>query len=72
MLKKLLKERGKDADLNDIDVSNITDMEYLFYKSNFNGDISKWKVYKNTSMRLMFDDCPLDKNKPKWYHRHRL
>ena len=47
-------------------------MEYLFYKSNFNGDISKWKVYKNTSMRLMFDDCPLDKNKPKWYHRHRL
>ena len=30
LIKELLKERGKDADLNDIDVSNITDMYRLF------------------------------------------
>ena len=44
LVDKLIKERGYNADLNDIDTSEITDMNYMFYKSNFNGDISKWDV----------------------------
>ena len=54
LVDKLIKERGENADLNDIDTSGITDMSYLFYKSNFVGDISKWDVSNVTNMAYMF------------------
>ena len=70
IITQLIKERGKNADLNDIDVSKITDMRGLFawrndlldFKYNikydfskFNGDISNWDVSKVTSMKEMFE-----------------
>ena len=118
LVEKLIEERGENADLNDIDTSEITDMsqlfysrikfngdisdwdtsnvenmEYMFYHSIFNGDISNWDVsnVKSTfgmfmnskfngdisgwnvsnvkDMRSTFDDCPLEKNPPKWYKK---
>ena len=39
LIDKLIKERGNDANLNDIDTSEITDMNYMFADSKFNGDI---------------------------------
>ena len=54
LVDKLIKERGKDADLNDIDTSEITDMNYMFYRSKFNGDISNWNVSNVESMYRMF------------------
>ena len=57
LIEKLLKERGNNADLNDIDISKITNLSYLFNGVNtvyFNGDISKWNVSNVENMYNMF------------------
>ena len=41
----------------------------MFAHSKFDGDISNWDVSKVVNMRDMFDDCPLEKNPPKWYKK---
>ena len=51
---QLIKERGNDANLNDIDTSEITDMDGIFEGSNFNGDISNWDVSNVKDMEWMF------------------
>ena len=58
LIEQLLEERGKDANLNDINVSNITDMYGLFSGLEpHNIDISEWDVSKVEDMSYMFDDC---------------
>ena len=54
LVDKLIIERGNDADLNDIDTSKITDMNSLFDRSEFNGDISAWDVSNVKDMSYMF------------------
>ena len=45
---------GWDADLNYIDTSAVTDMEFLFSWCNFNGNISKWDTSNVIYMKQMF------------------
>ena len=57
-LRKILEERlgkNKDADLNDIDVSEITDMANIFYGLDpHNIDVSQWDVSSVIDMDYMF------------------
>jgi surface protein len=48
---KMIKKYGK---INKWDVSQITDMSYLFMETNFNEDISNWNVSNVTDMSYMF------------------
>ena len=54
IIKDEIDKHGYDADLNHIDVSNITDFSCLFCGSKFNGDISRWDVSNVTNMYHMF------------------
>ena len=70
ILKRVIKERikqfGNNCDLNDIDVSGITDMGYLFYKSKFNGDISHWDVSNVENMNCMFANTKFNGDISNW------
>ena len=60
LIDKLIKERGYNANLNDIDTSNITSMNFLFHggeRGKFDGDISKWEMKNVVSMEAMFYYC---------------
>ena len=57
IIKQRIKQEGNKVDLNDIDVSKITDMSYLFEETAFNGDISNWDVSNVTDMCSMFNGC---------------
>ena len=58
ILKDEIKRLGDDANLNHIDVSQITDLSDIFYcKEDFCGDISKWKTGNCKKFDSMFYCC---------------
>ena len=57
-IKEQLKIQGPDANLNIIDVSKITSMNYLFFNLNIrNIDISNWNMSRVRDMSGMFNGC---------------
>ena len=69
LVKEALDKQGSNADLNYIDVSDVTDMSYLFslrtlnskclgiYYKDLNPDVSQWDVSNVTNMEYMFYYC---------------
>ena len=61
-----IKRLGRFGDLNHIDVSDVTNMDSLFYNSDFDGDISGWKVDKVTNMYSMFKHSSFNGDISNW------
>ncbi len=66
VINKAIRVYGNKVNLNWIDVSEITDMSYMFWKSEFNGDISKWDVSNITDMHRMFEDSEFNGDISQW------
>ena len=69
IIEERISKEGPNCDLNDIDVSLIDDMSYLFCKSSlstFNGDISNWNVRNVKEMTAMFRGSKFNGDISKW------
>ncbi len=65
-LLEIIRNSPDDADLNNLDISNITNMRCMFYESSFNGDISKWDTSNVTNMAYMFSESSFNGDISQW------
>lgn len=62
LIRRLVGERCNETDLNDIGVSNVTNTSYIFNRTKFNDDISKWDVNNVGYIGNIFRCFPLESN----------
>ena len=57
-MSRLFQYSNFNENINDWDVSNVTNMEYMFYYcKNFNQPLNNWDVSNVTTMCCMFQCC---------------
>ena len=55
-----------NGDISKWNVSNVTDMSWMFRNTDFNGDISKWNVSNVEEMRCMFRESKFNSDISNW------
>ena len=65
-IKVYASEPKECYNLSKLDVSNVKDMCYLFYYSNFNGDINEWNISAVSNMNYMFGCSKFDGDISSW------
>jgi surface protein len=58
--------RNFNGDISKWNVSHVTDMSEMFYKSKFNGDISEWNVSSVKNMNSMFCNASFNGDISNW------
>lgn len=66
LVRKEIARNGTHCSLNHIDVSEMTDMSYMFHDLDFQGDISQWNVSKVKRMEFMFFKSTFNGNISEW------
>ena len=66
LIEYFTEQFGNKCNLNWIDVSNVTDINSMFWNSEFNGDISQWDVSNVTDMFGMFQDSKFNGDISQW------
>ena len=66
IIEQAIKLKGPHVDLNWIDTGAVKDMDFLFNKIRFNGNISEWNVSNVKSMRYMFYNSSFNGDISKW------
>lgn len=61
-----ISKEGPNCDLHDIDTSLITDMSWVFFDSDFNGDISNWDVSNVENMTVAFYRAKFNQDISNW------
>ncbi len=65
-LQDIINNCSVDADLNNLDVSKLTDLSYLFKDHPFRGNISKWDVSNVTDMTCIFFNSQVNCDISQW------
>jgi hypothetical protein len=66
IIEQEMASNGNECDLNHIDVSQVEEMDYIFFKTEFNGDVSQWDVSNVKYMFAMFLCSPFNGDISKW------
>lgn len=66
LIKGIIHNVSTTANLNWLNTVNITNMDSLFYFTDFNGDISKWNVSNVKTMASMFEYSAFNNDISNW------
>ena len=69
-MNSLFEDIDFDGDISNWDVSNVKDMDYMFYTSNFTGknspNMDKWNVLGVKTMNSMFEQSKFEQDISGW------
>ncbi len=66
LIEKTIKLHGNICDLNHIDVSNVVNMNSMFFDALFNRDLSNWNVSNVKDMNFMFRESNFKQDLINW------